>query len=384
MKKTLIGIGALILVVALAGCLGAGGETERTGLGTGLEILDFWVEPSTIDAREDGFLSLEVQNDGDFDARNVQASIIRLGAFDLKEETYVYDNVMDKPLGDSIIPFIYNWWVVAPDVDQSRTEDLQARIAYDYETLASAKIHFVPQDMLREQGIEAFPAESISTSGPLQIELEASQPITIRPTEILIKNNSEYVDKPVRISITITNVGPGRVESQAGGVQCSGQDLDCIDSVKIIGRTDGCELLARDLGTDTDGDSLSDDYELTVGADPNNKDTDGDLVDDGVEIEYGLDPTKPDTDDDGISDYDELIGIYGVIPTATASSRGNLLYVNEVGMRMSQGTEARKTYAKTFHIEDVRADTVCLFEVQAKYRYRVDSPVLTVPVETLR
>jgi hypothetical protein len=59
--------------------------------------------------------------------------------------------------------------------------------------------------------------------------------------------------------------------------------------------------------TDTDGDGISDDYEINVYAtDPGVWDTDGDGVSDGEELlTTGSDPFVWDTDGDGVSDGDE-------------------------------------------------------------------------------
>jgi hypothetical protein len=66
---------------------------------------------------------------------------------------------------------------------------------------------------------------------------------------------------------------------------------------------------------DTDGDGLTDDYESSIGTDPNNSDTDGDGLSDQEEDQnYGTDPTTSDTDGDGISDSDE-VNIHGSDPT---------------------------------------------------------------------
>jgi cell wall-associated NlpC family hydrolase len=65
------------------------------------------------------------------------------------------------------------------------------------------------------------------------------------------------------------------------------------------------DALERRLGldplrADTDGDNLSDSYELvTAHTDAHRADTDGDRLNDAFELARGLDPTKPDSDGDG-------------------------------------------------------------------------------------
>lgn len=61
-----------------------------------------------------------------------------------------------------------------------------------------------------------------------------------------------------------------------------------------------------DFEQDSDSDGLPDYYEKILGTDPKNADTDGDGLSDGYEVMYlGTDPLKADSDDNGINDGDE-------------------------------------------------------------------------------
>ncbi len=69
--------------------------------------------------------------------------------------------------------------------------------------------------------------------------------------------------------------------------------------------------------TDSDGDGLSDEYEIGIGTDPNNPDSDYDTLPDGVEsnsgvfvdvdTDTGTSPLLADTDGDGLEDDDEIL-----------------------------------------------------------------------------
>ncbi|TDT18452.1 concanavalin A-like lectin/glucanase superfamily protein [Ilumatobacter fluminis] len=68
-----------------------------------------------------------------------------------------------------------------------------------------------------------------------------------------------------------------------------------------------------DTAWDTDGDGLSDDYELAqrergVAISPTSGDTDGDGLSDADELRYGTDPAVVDSDRDGLSDAEEIEG----------------------------------------------------------------------------
>lgn len=66
----------------------------------------------------------------------------------------------------------------------------------------------------------------------------------------------------------------------------------------------------NDNAYDTDGDGLSDYYEIANGSDPRKVDTDDDGLPDRQEVLYNTCPTRKDTDGDGLNDYEEVVGWY--------------------------------------------------------------------------
>jgi len=89
-----------------------------------------------------------------------------------------------------------------------------------------------------------------------------------------------------------------------------------------------------DTNIDTDGDGLSDAYEIANGLDPHNAegDADRDGVSDADEVNiYHTDPTKSDSDGDGISDGDE-IHTYHTNPLKSDSDEDGLSDGDEVNI----------------------------------------------------
>ncbi|MFZ5443974.1 MAG: Ig-like domain-containing protein, partial [Myxococcota bacterium] len=91
--------------------------------------------------------------------------------------------------------------------------------------------------------------------------------------------------------------------------------------------------------SDTDGDGLTDDDELSRGTDPNNPDTDGDGLTDGQEVTAGTDPLDADSDDDGVRD-----GQDGVTDT-DGDGRIDALDPDSDGDGVNDGTERGVTVA---------------------------------------
>lgn len=76
----------------------------------------------------------------------------------------------------------------------------------------------------------------------------------------------------------------------------------------------GVSQIEDDGTTDSDGDGLSDKYELEHDLNATNPDTDGEGLNDYYEVTHdNVDPLDPDTDDDNLTDYEEVM-IYGTDP----------------------------------------------------------------------
>lgn len=100
---------------------------------------------------------------------------------------------------------------------------------------------------------------------------------------------------------TMTN--PLEVDTDDNGVSDAEEDLDDDGLTNI----EEYELGTDPLNTDTDFDGWNDGYEVERGTDPLNRDTDNDGVIDGLEEVFGFDPLNSDSDGNGVLDGDELV-----------------------------------------------------------------------------
>lgn len=97
-------------------------------------------------------------------------------------------------------------------------------------------------------------------------------------------------------------------------------------------------ILVADGPVDSDGDGLSDEYELRIGTDPLNPDTDGDGLKDGEEVlKYKTDPLNPDSDYDLLTDGDE-VRKYRTDPLDPDTDKGGVRDGHEV---LEDGTDPR-------------------------------------------
>ena len=103
-------------------------------------------------------------------------------------------------------------------------------------------------------------------------------------------------------------------------------------------------LQEQSLGTDplvadTDGDELSDGYEVNIShTNPLLSDTDGDSLDDATELRLGTDPNNPDTNGNGIPDSNEMY-----TTTTSNSTLGVSVSITGIGDMSRQTTIVRET-----------------------------------------
>jgi len=102
--------------------------------------------------------------------------------------------------------------------------------------------------------------------------------------------------------------------------------------------------------SDGDGDGLKNSAEFTTDTDPTNADTDGDGLKDGAEVTAGTSPVTPDSDGDGLKDGDE-IGTYRTDPLKADTDDDGLTDGAEVA---THGTDPTKKDTDSDGIDDGR------------------------------
>ncbi|MFH1424425.1 MAG: hypothetical protein ABIG20_01955 [archaeon] len=248
MNKHIIAL-ALFSVLVLSGCIEGSDDSYAEGAGPGVVITELRSDFSNIDAGEPITIMMSFENVGDYKATEVKGELIRKGAFKNIEPTYTGPITLERPLETTYSGDEFFWDMEAPVITQIRTEEVQGRLIYDYQTEAYATINFVPREMLREQGLEAFPLDSISSYGPIEIDIVASQPVTLRDGDAKSAIDANYREYQVRVNVLLDNVGSGRAETKdttIGVDYCKISTkpyTDCLDSVTLEAYGGGCAFV---------------------------------------------------------------------------------------------------------------------------------------------
>lgn len=375
MRKYLITLALIALIVAASGCIGGGGEDEKSSPGPGVIITGFRSDFATVDADEPISVMLDFENRGDFEATNVKGDLIRRGAFiDIQGVHDGYDMTvnLERPLEDSFDGDEFIWDMTAPLISQGRTEEVQARLSYGYRTEGFATINFVPRDILREQGAGAFSLESSSTKGPIEAEIIANQPITIREGDEATHELGTAGTWTCKVSggvytwnNTSSGIGsPITEEVCHGGVLSTPHGVTC--KASELGNTSTCQkrnvtYAEKDLRvTILLSNAWNGKAETTDATAIANCNTDSDCIKYVKLTTYGGDC--------------QILEGTSKIPVSPS-----ILY-DQTGVRMIQGEEGRITVPIKFAIVNYDAATSCQLKVEADYTYRIDSDVLSINV----
>ncbi len=249
-KRNLLAVLALLaILISFSGCLGPrnSSKNQQPSELPGLVITNAQTDFNSVDSGETMDFAVSFENRGDSTAKDIDGVLIRRGSFTINP---IYVNAtadIEPPIQDVFGGDEFTWEITAPNITQDRTEELQARVYYNYSTQGFATIHFVPRDIIREKGQAAFPIDSSSSNGPLNIEIVANQPVILR--------NSPS-EATVRITVIVNNNWNGRIESSATPHghsisssnkkgDCTGA-LDCIDSLNISGFGATCNVKQPD------------------------------------------------------------------------------------------------------------------------------------------
>jgi len=193
----------VLAVVLVSGCTGTGGGVST---GNGIVIEEFKPSLSEINSGQPITLLLKIENRGEGDAEDVEATIFGINT----DEWDVYDE--EKDLGDMLGVDSYTstpgatkqaqWNAEAPQLPQQlyHTYAPMVRVSYDYSTTSHKPITIVDRDELVSllQSGESLPHGSTTyTAGPLSVAVTATD-YTVSPDESGID--------PFNLNIIITNL----------------------------------------------------------------------------------------------------------------------------------------------------------------------------------
>jgi hypothetical protein len=382
---------AVISIVLLAGC---GGKDAKTIFGYGVVMTDFSAEYSEVDSDDYVEVFLEFENRGEKVAEDIQGSLVRKGSFSASPAVQDEISMLELPLESEYDNDYFTWTLHAPTLQSDRTEEVQARISYNYETTGVATIHFVPKTMLRDEGSAQFSMDPYSSDSPLSVDITARQPV-----EVTNEGTEE-----VQVTIILDNIDMGTIESRTAKASlptsCNGKQLDCIDEV-IIDVDDNCKGL---LSSEEDSNVLAT-WECDWNSDTSrwfwNNEADGETKTSGdFKASYcpagTVTHTCENTRYPGIIETNACNGKEESGVDANDPYGQNVCYClkeeaseapvvasfpdTHKGVRMIHGEQARITETYAFPILDSDAATSCQLSVKAKYTYRLDSEILPITI----
>jgi hypothetical protein len=136
------------------------------------------------------------ENKGEYTAQQVVSTLYGCNV-DIKPNVTRPDPGEQKDIYAGTSDYV-NWQIITPQIPPGTTTkcDLTARVCFDYATVASTEIDFIPQDY------SAGPLEHVTTvsPGPFEVEFDFATPVRIWNETV-----------PVSIGILYRNIGNGEV-----------------------------------------------------------------------------------------------------------------------------------------------------------------------------
>lgn len=247
MNKAIIAVIAILLVVSMSGCTmpfsgsDAAGVAGSVGIGyPGVEFTTFYPVNTKVLKGSNVELYFAVQNNGYFDAENVNVSIYNCG--DIKEGTHTWPV---KLKGHENDPFYYscNVAVQAPPDGRLKMPDrvqgvegqmadaeiilgtskanfpvgespqtFNARLTYDYQATANRDVAFTTFDNWKEKGGNIQTGVLMSSTKPAPISVSINAP----SEALIITKDGNNKDQPqlFTIAVQVQNTGGGYLKDK--------------------------------------------------------------------------------------------------------------------------------------------------------------------------
>ncbi|MDP7282109.1 MAG: hypothetical protein QF475_00525 [Candidatus Undinarchaeales archaeon] len=246
MKKIAIITLAILLVSTISGCLGGGAGTPQDSVGQGypgVEFIQFYPINNYVPEKSDASFYYAIQNNGYFDAENVQVMLYNCG--DIKKGTHSWSEAAD--LGYTCNNYLPGQnkdprdgiTMKMPDRIQGVTGEVadaeislettnanlpvgesphtvSARVRYDYQTTAIRDVVFTTFNNWKEKGgsIETGLLMSSSKPAPIEVSINAPDKAIIITEK---KVGDVYMDQPQEftIAVQIRNTGGGFLKDKS-------------------------------------------------------------------------------------------------------------------------------------------------------------------------
>ncbi|MBU3896789.1 MAG: hypothetical protein KJ697_02545 [Nanoarchaeota archaeon] len=204
---------AIVMILAVSGCVGGGSGITTDGSGNGLEITDFSSDLTDVYSGKTTRIMMTIENQGDVEVNMDKGLALLIGGYDwdigtqtrvqeLKKDLMAADPTREIPAGTSL----FKWTLTAPDYPrgQSKTDQMIGRVYYDYETKAVGSVWAYPagEAAAARDAKESLQTSTFqSTKGPVSLE------VSVSPDPVEFETFNDYFTLYVKVS----NVGGGKI-----------------------------------------------------------------------------------------------------------------------------------------------------------------------------